>query len=47
MLTGAGRPNTAEDLGRAFARKPGIPDGRAELGYTCNSRARPPTASSG
>ena len=47
MPTGAGRPNTAEDLGRVVARKLGIPDGRAELGYTCNSRARPPTASPG
>ena len=42
MLTGAGRTNTAEDLARAFARMLGIPDGRAEVGYTYISRGEAP-----
>ena len=42
MLTGVGRTNTAEDLPRAFARMLGIPDGRAELGYTYISRGEAP-----
>jgi hypothetical protein len=41
MLTGAGRTNTAEDLARA-ARMLGIPDGRAEVGYTYVSRGEAP-----
>jgi len=42
MLTGVGRTNTAEDLAGAFARMLGIPDGRAELGYTYISRNESP-----
>ncbi|HWM76079.1 MAG TPA: hypothetical protein VNS56_00775 [Methylomirabilota bacterium] len=42
MLTGAGPTNAAEGLARAFARMLGIPDGRAELGYTYISRGEAP-----
>jgi len=41
-LTGAGRTNAAEGLARAFARMLGIPDGRAEVGYTYISRGGAP-----
>ena len=42
VLTGSGRADAAEDLARAFAQMLGIPDGRAELGYTYIDRGEAP-----
>jgi len=42
MATGAGRADAAEDLALAFARMLGIPDDRAQLGYTYISRGEAP-----
>ena len=42
IATGAGRADAAEDLALAFARMLGIPDGRAQLGYTYISRGEAP-----